>query len=164
MVFFQITGDRVTITNYLLSCNTCNTFVPGRLQTKNQSLALKDGWHSDPPDGWLPFNRNPFCFTEPFGCALFTYQWLAHIVEQSLNRLEYHCVTICESVGCVKVWNVGKYEINATWCSNANFILLVEKELKMLMEGIPKYSPVFLPLYIYVMASAKVGEKLSRNQ
>ena len=38
------------------------------------------------------------------------------------------------------------------------------KELKMLMEGIPKYSPVFLPLYIYVMASAKVGEKLSRNQ
>ena len=158
MVFFQITGDRVTITNYLLSCNTCNTFVPGRLQTENQSLALEDGWHSDPPDGWLPFNRNPFCFTEPFGCALFTYQWLAHIVEQSRNRLEYHCVTIC--VGCVKVWNFWKCNM----VFKCKFYTACGKELKMLMEGIPKYSPVFLPLYIYVMASAKVGEKLSRNQ
>ena len=40
MVFFQITGDRVTITNYWISHNTCNTLLPRLLQTQQQSNTL----------------------------------------------------------------------------------------------------------------------------
>ena len=99
MVFFQITGDRVTITNYLLSCNTCNTFVPGRLQTENQSLALKDGWHSDPPDGWLPFQRNLFCVTQPF--------WMCPVY---LPVVSTYCGTITKQTWislCHNLWKCG---------------------------------------------------------
>ena len=45
MVFFQITGDRVTITNYWISHNTCNTLLPRLIQTQQQSNTL-DGWHT----------------------------------------------------------------------------------------------------------------------
>ena len=34
MVFFQITGDRVTITNYWISHNTCNTLLPRLIKTQ----------------------------------------------------------------------------------------------------------------------------------
>ena len=45
MVFFQITGDRVTITNYWISHNTCNTLLPRLIKTQQQSNTL-DGWHT----------------------------------------------------------------------------------------------------------------------